>query len=113
MKVSIQIFAPYGVESSEQQRVEAFNQALVRNEKQIKKLEDVVLQLDATIKQYEPFAAELINVVNLIETRKSWAQPGLLATLLEWRSAILGGVLLMAFASLVLSGIAWWRSLAS
>lgn len=98
------------VESSEQARVESFNQALARNEQQIKQLQTSVAQLENTIQQHKPFATELVNVVNLIEKKGSWAQPGLLATLLEWRSGILALALLVAVMSLLLSLFALFRA---
>ena len=98
------------VESSEQSKVEAFNQTLSRNKEQINELARQVTNLHNTIQQHKPFATELVNVVNLIEKQGSWAQPGLLASVLEWRSAIVVVALLVALLSMGLSVIAFWKT---
>lgn len=57
------------------------------------------------IKKHEALTQEMINIVKLIEDKGSWAKPELLATLLEWRTLMLLGALLIALVSLIISGI--------
>jgi hypothetical protein len=92
------------VESSEQQRVEVFNDKLIQNEKKIIALVEKIQKLNEHIKQREEFSKVIINVADQIANKSNWSEK--IAVLIEWRSLVLMCVAIFAFVSLVLSGIA-------